>query len=207
MLTIKCPQKKAFRLIPHIYECIKDLECAFAPCASQKKIYFLASWVYNRETYYSGVPNKHAARLLILGNFSVQHALIRSNTFIIFWKNFLPTRLFRATRLLKFWNEKHLWQLSSVKNLSLLLSEFYNERLSEIKSWLPISDVLCANNLKAMKLGCDICKNDLVATHLSGTTRLLALLKFSAQHVYLDYTFIRIFKIFRPTRLLGLHVY
>ena len=56
---------------------------------------------------YSGVPNKHAARLLILGIFSVQHTLIRSNTFIIFWKNFLPTRLFRATRLLKFWNEKH----------------------------------------------------------------------------------------------------
>ena len=41
----------------------------------------------------------------------------------------------------------------------------------------------------------------------SHAKHLLDFMKFSIQHIYLDYTFIKVLAIFRPTRLFGLHVY
>ena len=53
--------------------------------------------VPSKVSTYSFVPNRHAARLSICGNFSFQHALIRSNSFIKFHRNFLPTCLIGPT--------------------------------------------------------------------------------------------------------------
>ena len=53
----------------------------------------------NKKGTYSGVPNKHAARLLNFSDFSFLHALIRDYTIIKIPQKILPTCLFRPTRL------------------------------------------------------------------------------------------------------------
>ena len=49
---------------------------------------------------YSGVPNKHAARLLIFVKKFLPIHLIWTYTFIKFWKNFPTTQLFGPTHFL-----------------------------------------------------------------------------------------------------------
>ena len=67
---------------------------------------------------------------------------------------------------------------------SMLFSEFYNERLSEIKSILPIPTRL---------FGLHVYQNfqNFLSNTLIRTTRLLDFSNFSIQHVYQDYTVIR----------------
>ena len=90
---------------------------------------------------YSGVPKKHATRLLILGNFPSNTPLLGATCLLYFGK----------ISYQHVHSEQHVYWNSETRNIertetltttkfhsSMLLSEFHNERLSEIKSIIPI---------------------------------------------------------------------
>ena len=107
---------------------------------------------------------------LFLRYFSIQHALIRNNTFIYFQEIFLPTCLFSLFKMKK-------------RQRIVFLPVLWVYFLLKL-GWLP-------NKMFKFTLKKEICfKFALISFHyfpptcLLGTTRLLISGKFSLQHVY-----------------------
>ena len=75
----------------------------------------ISSTCMNYHFSYSELSNKHAVNLILFGNIFLHTCLIRTYTFIFFWRKFLPTRLLKAT---------HLLILGEIPNYKISLSSF-----------------------------------------------------------------------------------
>ena len=123
--------------------------------------------------------------------FSFQHGLIRSNTFIRFWENFLPTCLFGADI-----QDSHVGNLT--KKYHFLYKNLYTKH-SDFNSKLPPMLTIASISLNYTFIRCFTKKSYL---HVY-----LIFKKFPSNTFIWHYTFIRFCEIFLPTCLLGLHAY